>query len=144
MNRRFAWGVNLIVVSVFIGVAYKFYVLARLAGTTSFHWLDIHTYFSDATLATATIWYLLSWPMFFFGLFLCGKEGLAVAERFTKYVTYRYYHRKATEHMPRLAKQSVRNTKLLVEQGRKKTAVLLKRHGIIEGHRPRRKSKKVI
>ena len=146
MDRRFAWGVSLIVASVFLGVTYKFYILAKAVGTTSFDWLSIRSYLGDPVLEIATVIYILSWPMLFFGIYLCGKEGPVYAERFTKYVTYKYYHhqakhyreravyyhRQARKHVPRITKQGVQETRRIVkrtgrmvERGRAKTRLFL-------------------
>jgi hypothetical protein len=146
MDRRFMWGVWLIVVSLFIGVAFKFYFLGRLLGTTSFDWTALKSYFQDPVLGWSTAIYLVSWLMLFLGIYLCGKQGYRYAQRFTKYITYRYYHRQAKKHLPRIARKSVRQTKrmvrrtrrmvdqggkkagLLVEQGTKQTRHILKEH----------------
>lgn len=139
MDRRFAWGVGLIVASVFLGVVYKFYILAKAVGTTDFDWLSIRGYLGDPLLEAATVVYILSWPMLFLGIYLCGKEGLVYAERFTKYVTYTYYHhqakryhkralyyhRQARKHVPRITKRGVRETRRIV----KKTGRIVERGG---------------
>ncbi len=130
MDRRFAWGVGLIIASIFLGVVFKFYILAKAAGTTSFDWLSIRSYLGDPVLEIATAIYILSWPMLFLGIYLCGKQGVKYAERFTKYMTYRYYHRQAKKHVPRITRKSVRETHRLV----KKTGRIVKR-----GHRQTRR-----
>jgi hypothetical protein len=146
MDRRFAWGVWLIIISLFLGVAFKFYVLGKLVGTTEFDWLYLRAYFSDPVLAWASVIYIVSWPMLFLGVYLAGKQGWRYAKRFTKYITYRYYHRQAKKHVPRLARKGVHHTKRLVrrtqrmvdkggrragrlvEQGAKRTRHILKEH----------------
>lgn len=148
MDRRFVWGVGLIIGSLLYGVLFKFYLLARFLGTP-FSWTEVHSYLSEPLTAWSAVLYAISWPILFLGIYLCGPQGVKYAHKFTKYITYKYYHKQAKKHVPRLAKKGVRGTRKLfkkthrmvdkagdraeemVEHGKKRTKRALKRHGLL-------------
>jgi hypothetical protein len=119
MDRKLLWGIIVIIVSLLLGLLFKFVVFVRLVGSSKFHWLDLQVYWNDPWLRFFAIIYILSWPMLFFGIYLCGKQGYKYAERFTRYLTYRYYHRQAARHVPKLAKKARKQTQRILRRSRR-------------------------
>lgn len=119
MERKLLLGIILILVSMIIGLLYKFYILASVLGN-QFDWKSLLNAMVDPVVAWATIVYVLSWPMLFIGIYLCGKEGLKAAGEYTKYLTYKHYHDAAARRVPVAKQYGVKNTKQILVQKRKK------------------------
>jgi len=107
--------------SLIIGLLYKFYIVATVLGN-QLDWNHLLNSMVDPIVAWSTFVYLLSWPMLFVGIYMCGKEGVKAAERYTKYLTYHHYHEAAKEQMGIAAKK----TRKAVKKGKRKAKKILK------------------